>query len=475
MTRGARFEYLILGGLLLLALALRVYRLDAPLWYDEILTLTHFVREPWGALVTDFSSLNNHMLYSIEAKLATGLLGESAWTFRLPAMLFGVGSLYILWLLARPFVSARVALIAVGLCAISYHHVWFSQNARGYTELLFLTSLATLLFIRGMNRPGWGIWTAYGVTIAACMYTHLSAGFFLAAHGVVALVMLLKDWRGFRPVYGFALGGVITLALHAPIFSQVFSAMNKVSEGKDTSQMAEWVNPLRMLTEISYSLGALGPLAPVALLGGLLVIVVGAVALVRRAPVLGSIYLLSIPIALAILVALSFRIWPRYFFVDIQFIFLAVAMGLEVLAIWFAKLIRQPAWGNALLAVAVVVAAAASALLLVRNYEKPKQDFAGAIIFINKNKDMGDVTTSLGLASEPLQAYLAPDWPVIRNETDLAYLQSRGAHVWIVTAFDDHVEADQTGIMDEIRRTYAEAGKFEGTLGGGTVRVWRSR
>ena len=475
MQQAKRWEFFALGGLLLLALVLRVVGLNAPLWYDEILTLTHFVREPWAKLLTDFSSLNNHMLYSIEAKISVGLLGESAWAFRLPAMLLGVASLFILWLLARKPAGAIPALVAVFLTAVSYHHVWFSQNARGYTQLLFLTGLATWLFLRGMERPTWRIWTAYGVTIAACMYTHLSAGFFLASHGVVAAVMLLRDWRGFRPVYGFALGGVITVLLHLPLFSQVISAMNDVSKGKTSAAMAEWVNPLRMLREVIDSLGALGPLAPLALTGGLLVIVVGAVTLCRRAPVLSAIYLLSIPIAMAILLALSFRIWTRYFLVDILYIFLFIAVGLDVLSQWFARTISLPGLGRPLYILAIVVAAGASAVLLVRNYEHPKQDFEGAIQLINKLKSPNDATTSFGLASEPFNTYLEPRWPVVKSYADLTKLRKDASHVWVVTAFDDHVEEYQTATMDEIRRTYDLVGEFDGTLGGGTVRVYRSR
>ena len=72
---------------------------------------------------------------------------------------------------------------------------------------------------------------------------------------------------------------------------------------------------------------------------------------------------------------------------------------------------------------------------LVRNYEKPKQDIAGAIDFIDQNKANQDVATSLGLGSEPLGAYLAPDWPVVKSKQDLETMHGRGGHVWIITAF----------------------------------------
>lgn len=464
-------EWLALAAILLLALALRVIGLNAPLWYDEILTLTDFVRQPYGTLIGDFSSLNNHMAYSLQARAAILIFGESPWALRLPALLYGMASLVVLWRIGRIAAGPRAALLAVLLLALSYHHVWFTQNARGYTALLFWTSLATLLLARGLAHPKLSTFTGYALCLAAAMYTHLSAGFFFAAHGLVWLWLWLRGQRDWRPAYGFALGALLTLALHLPLYAQVLKAMNTVSSGKASSAMAEWVNPLRTLREITASLDSFGPLAPLALAGALLLIGLGINAMRRRAPVIVAAYLLSIPVALALLVALDFRIWPRYFFVDIGFVFLCVAAGAVALADWLAARIGRPNLSNALLVAGTLVMVAASSLLLVRNYTHPKQDFAGALALIAAQRAPGDVATSIGLASAPLQSYLAPDWPVITGDADLDALAGRG--VWVVTAFDDHVLAGQDATMARIVREYKLAASFDGTLGGGTVKVYR--
>jgi mannosyltransferase len=484
MTIG-RWERWALAAILVLAAVVRIVGLDMGLWYDEIFTLTHYVRAPLGQVLTDFSSLNNHMFYSLQAKASVALLGESAWALRLPAMLIGLASLAVLWAIAREPAGRVPTLFALLLLAISYHHVWFSQNARGYTGILFWTSLATLFLINGLKRPGWRIWTGYGLCVAAGMYTHLSAGFFFASHAMVYGVAWLvrrvdamKPYPGLghiAPVYGFALGGSLTAILHLPLFTQVLAAMNKVSQGKTTSSMAEWVNPLRALQEIAGSLGALGPLAPVAFVGALFVLVTGIVVLWRRAPLLVAIYALSIPLALALLLLLDFRIWPRYFFVDIGFVFLCVAVGAHWLCGWVAQLIRLPRIEMPLLIAGILVAVAASTVLLLRNYAHPKQDFEGALRLIAKQREPGDVVTSLGLASEPFHNYLAPDWPVTGSEVDLVALEGRARHVWLVTAFDDHVRPEQGAALARVKERYMLAAELEGTLGGGTVKVYRSR
>ena len=153
-------EWGALALILALALGLRLFKADASLWYDEIFTVVNYVRLPTAQLVGVFDSLNNHMFYSLLAQLSVGILGENPLALRLPAILFGVGSIFVQWRIARRMMGAPGALIVALLLALSYHHVWFSQNARGYTGLLFFCSAATLAFVKGLEKPGWRIWAS---------------------------------------------------------------------------------------------------------------------------------------------------------------------------------------------------------------------------------------------------------------------------------------------------------------------------
>ncbi len=61
------------------------------------------------------------------------------------------------------------------------------------------------------------------------------------------------------------------------------------------------------------------------------------------------------------------------------------------------------------------------------------------------------------------------------NEAELVALEARAKHVWLVTAFDDHVRPEQEAALARVKQRYMLASELEGTLGGGTVRVYRSR
>src|SRR5204863_9090573 len=132
----------------------------------------------------------NHILYTLLARLSFLLFGESVWTLRLPAVLFGVGSIWAVYLFSCQVATWREGLLSAGFLMFSYHHVWFSQNARGYTALLFWALLGSSLFIQNLCRPKLLTTLAYAVVTALALYTHLTAMFVVAAHGLIYFWLL---------------------------------------------------------------------------------------------------------------------------------------------------------------------------------------------------------------------------------------------------------------------------------------------
>src|SRR5262249_20305653 len=115
------------------------------------------------------------------------LLGESALAVRLPAALFGVGGVAALFLFVEAALDRRLALVSGALLAVSYPHVFYSQNARGYTALVFFALLAARGLLR-FRAPVVSTW-ARAEYVAACAlsaYSVLFGAFVLAAHAAIA-------------------------------------------------------------------------------------------------------------------------------------------------------------------------------------------------------------------------------------------------------------------------------------------------
>jgi hypothetical protein len=92
MTGQQRQDWLWLGAILALAAGLRIWGLNAPMWHDEIQTLVTHLDLGWGEMVQSYS-MNHHYLHNILAKGSMALFGDEPWAIRLPAMLFGLGTL----------------------------------------------------------------------------------------------------------------------------------------------------------------------------------------------------------------------------------------------------------------------------------------------------------------------------------------------------------------------------------------------
>jgi mannosyltransferase len=499
-----------LVGLGVLATVLRCLGLDSGLWYDEVLTLVRFVRLSATELVTTFTSPNNHVLYSLLAHGSTAVLGESAFALRLPAALLGVGSVWALWLLGEEITSRRESLLAALLMAVSYHHVWFSQNARGYTGLLLFGLIGTWVFIAGIRRRLRGFWVLYAAALGLAMFIHMSAAFLFFAHGLVYVALFVytrvrasdeglvaravgpvpgasEAW----PLLGFVLGGVLTLQFYAgalPAVIDTFAPMLSapvVAASPVVHEASSWSSPLWTVLEIVRGLHiGLASAFGVVLAGGLAG--AGFLSYARRDPLAASLFVLPFVVTLVILFAFSFRIWPRYFFVLIGFASLVLVRGAFVIGEAAVRIAASRWSSGAQGRVGVRVGTAlallpicASALSLAPNYRLPKQDYEGARDYVESLRTEGDRVVTIGLASYPFEAYYAPRW---QRAEDLAELElvrdevrGEGARTWVVYSFSGYLNEKYPGITEELEMHFEPMDEFDGTLGDGTIYVWRSR
>src|SRR5881394_1026921 len=71
-------EVLIAAIVVFIAVLLRAPALGQSLWYDELVTLANFVSRPWSAIVRGEYSPNNHILFTLLAKIVTPENGDVA-------------------------------------------------------------------------------------------------------------------------------------------------------------------------------------------------------------------------------------------------------------------------------------------------------------------------------------------------------------------------------------------------------------
>ena len=229
--------------------ALRVHGLNGGLWFDEIWLLVDLVRLPAGELLTTYGSDNNHPLYTWSAWFSVHAFGEHAWALRLPSFVFGTASIPALWFLGRRVTSRNEALVACALLALSYHGVWFSQNARGYAALLFFSITSTTLLLRVLDGEK-RAWVGYALLLALATWTHQTAVFLAATHFLVGLARAETRGAAWRAML---LAPAVSLLLHAPILAEMIAFL-KPGAGHEIVA-SEWTSPLWMIRAAASSFG----------------------------------------------------------------------------------------------------------------------------------------------------------------------------------------------------------------------------
>ena len=479
----ATWQWTALVAILALASLLRAIGLNAPLWYDEVVTLVEFVRLPVPELLTKYTTTNNHLLYSLAANRSVALFGENAAAIRLPALLFGVGSIAALWQLGCEIASRREALLACLLLALSYHHVWFSQNARGYTGILFFTLLSTHLFVLGMRRSSRETWLGYAAIVAFGLYTHLSIAFVFTTHGLLYLALLARarvtgssaghpgaaEWW---PAGGFGLGVLLALLLYAIPLPQVVEAFSAQQAGSSGKRVEDWTHPLWMLLELARGLG----LGGIALLGGAAVATVaglGFASLARRDWLVGAVLALPGALTLAALLALSFHVWPRYFLASIGFALLVGVRGCDVVGNELARRFA-PGWGQRLGTAFCGVAVLGFLFLLPANYRSPKQDYPAARDYVESIRGASEPVVAISLAIYPYENYYAPQWLTAESISDFdRVVDPRGT--WVVSSFPTYLRSIHPEIVERLASDFELLREFPGTLGDGAISVYHTR
>lgn len=185
---------IILAGLIALAFALRLYRLDSqPLRGDEAFAIRYWAESP-SDVITDLSHREPHPFGTFFGFWAwKSLAGSSVFAMRylpLLASLLGVSASALLG--RRLGGSWRTGLIAAALWAVNPYLIWHAQDARNYAIWAAISPLAMWAFLRAVQLHSRRAWVRYILLEAAALYIFFLEAFMLP---VQALYLLLIHRR----------------------------------------------------------------------------------------------------------------------------------------------------------------------------------------------------------------------------------------------------------------------------------------
>lgn len=156
--------------------ALGLFEIGGPqLWRDEFAT--------WSAAGRSLPQLWA-MLHNIDAVLGIyyfgmhlwmAAFGDSATAMRLPSVIAMTVTAGIVGLIGRRLAGNAAGLAGGLVFALIPSVSRYAQEARPYAFATLFAALATLLFLRAMERPHWSRWAVYAVVLAAAGTANLIA------------------------------------------------------------------------------------------------------------------------------------------------------------------------------------------------------------------------------------------------------------------------------------------------------------
>jgi uncharacterized membrane protein len=166
-----RLERYSVWAIVLLAALIRFKGLvRRDFWYDEAFTGVA-VKENFHDMINMIINDVHPPLYYLTLKIFSSFFNYSVYGIRLFSAIFGVLSVWALYILAKELFNVKVARYAALVAAISPFAIQYSQEARMYAVLVFFILIAAYFFVKGL-RTGkakyyvfWGIFTGLSMLV----------------------------------------------------------------------------------------------------------------------------------------------------------------------------------------------------------------------------------------------------------------------------------------------------------------------
>ena len=178
---GPGWPTLAVAALTLLGLGLRLTGLHEGLFGDE-LYLYEIARLPdIGDVLSRVHDTESTPPLGFVLAWATTKLGDPTVTVRLPSLVLGTAAIPLTYLLGMRTVGRLPALAGAAFFALSPFAIWYADEARAYSTMIFLALLAALALVRALDTGRTGWWVVYAISACLILYTHYMGVFVVVA------------------------------------------------------------------------------------------------------------------------------------------------------------------------------------------------------------------------------------------------------------------------------------------------------
>ncbi|MFH0912662.1 MAG: glycosyltransferase family 39 protein [Candidatus Omnitrophota bacterium] len=384
--------------IIFIAVILRLYHLgNQSLWLDEAYSvmMSKNVVMLWAEQIKDpmpplyYSMLHYWIL----------IWGGSEFSLRLLSALFGILLIPLVFITGATIFDRKTGIYAALFAAISPIHIYYSQEARAYTLLAFLSLASSFMLYLSIEKNRNIFWIAYILATVLCLYAHNYGILLLSAQICFCLFFPVRNI-----LQKFAWSQLCILLAYLPriaiLFRQIRLDMNPWISAPTIKDLfstflrfslLSWRLPITPLLSVILKITV-----PILVL----IFIIGLVNRERQNLFLST-YLI-IPLALAFFISLKIPSYVagRYDILVFPAFCLIMGVGLNNVRIPFLRLV-----------LVIIITVATSCILFNYYFIYRKSNDRVISEYVQKNSDKRDVIVATGLSVVPFEYYWRQNFP----------------------------------------------------------------
>ena len=143
--------------------------------------------------------------------LSISVFGENNFALRFPSAVFGVISVYLLYLIGRRIYSESAGLIGAALLAVTLNSVYISRTGMQEAYVIFFILLASYFFLRSLDKENYLVWT--GAALGFGMLAKYNV-FILLPIFFTYLLLFRRDYFLNKKLW---LGALLAMVIFSPV------------------------------------------------------------------------------------------------------------------------------------------------------------------------------------------------------------------------------------------------------------------
>jgi 4-amino-4-deoxy-L-arabinose transferase-like glycosyltransferase len=383
--------------LTLLGFFLRFYNLGFnSLWLDEASTNTFAVMsipEIWKA--TAGGEFNPPLFYWIEHLML--VFGNNEVVLRFVPALLGVLTIPLIYFAGKEFMDRNVGIIAAAAFAFSPFLIFYSQEARAYSMMLFFVAFAMVFYFKALNTNELKNWAIFGILSALAFWSHFYSFVIIASLILYALFLQIGNFK--NNIQNLKMIGLSIVLFVALCFPLILLAIQLFAT-RTSSAPTFGIHGLGIISETFKQLSGFSDI-PMFLFLILFIIGIIQAFLIDKNKGFFLVTLTALTFVISFFLSFKMPMQPRYLIFFNTIFFLGVAVSYKM----FYSLINNRGVVYGFIALLAII----SAPMVVDYYKGySKEDwrgFSGQIQQITKPGDL--VVVVPGYISQPLNYYYA--------------------------------------------------------------------